>query len=307
MSLMNFEIPRELNVPFTGGPDDKLSTTRLAYLKKELRENPAVSASYIRKGVQEFLPGLSKMMDNLPAGSHLLVVPSSSNKNRIPVLLATELKKLRPDLVLINLKEKDIEVDHLSEGKLKDNYVERSTDHRHFVLSGKLRRATPVLNRVPLYLLDDSISTGDTAVMLHRELSRAGIHARGGILTAIAREQYHVRPSDLSRLHKKMLPHLPTRYSKESLQSDLFNTFAGFPRKKLLNFERSCSVGKLSGSLQNAFNYIQQVSGYLKAEKLDPTSVLQRQGEHLHKEPKLSVMQHPERLSEEKARKGPKL
>ena len=63
---MNFEIPPELNVRFTGGPDDQLSTTRLAYLKKELRENPSVNPSYIRQGVQQFLPGLRSMIDALP-------------------------------------------------------------------------------------------------------------------------------------------------------------------------------------------------------------------------------------------------
>lgn len=306
---MNFEIPKELNVSFTGGPDDKLSTTRLVYLKKELRDNPQVSAAYIRQGVKLFLPGLHKIINELPMGSHLLVMPSSSNTNRIPVLLATELKKLRPDLALINLKEKDIQADHRTEGKLKDNYVERSSDHRHFRFSDKLRGAAHQLNRAVTYILDDSISTGDTAVMLHRELGRTGIHAQGGILAAIAREKYHVRPSDLLRLYKTMLPQLPGYYPPEAFQRDLFTTFAGFPRKKLTNFERSYNQGKLSGQKENAFGYVQQVAHYLVAEKLDPTSVLHRQQKRqsIQQKPEVHPKEGLRESPSQKPKRGPKL
>ena len=40
-------------------------------------------------------------------------------------------KKQSPDLILINLKEKDIKIDRRTEGKLKDNYVERTSDLSH--------------------------------------------------------------------------------------------------------------------------------------------------------------------------------
>lgn len=104
--------------------------------------------------------------------------------------------------------------------------------------------------------------------MLHREL------ARGGILTAVARERYHVRESDLSRLYNKMQANRPTSYSEAAFQQDLFTTFAGFPRKRLTNFERAYTVGDKHYRQVVAFNYVRQVARYLVTEKLDPAHVL---------------------------------
>lgn len=293
---MNFSISKELNVHFVGGPEDDLSKLRLRYLKTELRENPSINASYIRQGVRAFLPGLQKVIDSLPPGSHLLITPSTTNKNRIPALLGTEIKKVRPDIVLINLNEKDVWVAHRSESKLKGNYSLRATDQRHFAISDKLRAAAPQLNRVPTYLLDDSISEGDTTFMLHRELGRAGIQARGGVITAVAREHYHVRESDLDRLYKKMQVDRPPGYPDATFRQDLFTVFAGFPRKRLTNFERAYNTGNDHHRKDIAFSYIQQVAGYLVAEKLDPAHVLSRRQQEA-----------PEVSLTKKLRTGPKL
>lgn len=158
---MSSKLLQELNLPFAGGPGDALSRMRLRYLKSELRDNPLVNLRFIRQGVREFLPGMQKLIDQLPEGSTLLVMPSTSQKNRIPVMLATELHKLRPDLVLNNLREKEIEIAHQTESKIKGNYLMRSTDHRHFEISSKLLAAAHRFNRSSTYILDDSISTGD--------------------------------------------------------------------------------------------------------------------------------------------------
>ncbi|SDM53817.1 hypothetical protein SAMN05421823_11558 [Catalinimonas alkaloidigena] len=274
--MTRFTLPDALNVPFQGGPDDELNTLRLRYLKKELRENPAVKAGYIRQGVQAFLPGMQKLIDRLPKGSQLLITPSASNTNRIPVLLAVAMQKQRPDLQLINLREKMVRVLHETESKVKDNYAVRAVDPRRYRIHQQLVQRASVLHQAPLYLLDDSISEGDTTMMLHRELSRAGIHAQGGILTAVARERYHVRTSDLTRLYEKLLPHCPKDYSREALAQELYQVFAGFPRKKLLNFERSCSIGSLRKHPLQAFDFLRQTATYLVAASLDPHQVVQR-------------------------------
>ncbi len=263
----------ELNLPFSGGPSDALSRMRLRYLKAELRDNPAPNLRYIRQGVREFLPGMQKIIDQLPGGSQLLVMPSTTRRNKIPVMLAQELVKLRPDLTIINLKQKDVTTAHINESKIKGNYLARSSDHRHFTISDTIRQSAAQLNRSPMYILDDSISTGDSAIMLQRELLREGIIARG-ILTAVANEKYHARPSDLKRVYEKMLPFRPNDYPVESLRQDLYATFGGFPRKKIANFEIAFSTGELKKQKEVAFNYVRQSAQYMQEQQLGPVATV---------------------------------
>lgn len=71
---------------------------------------------------------------------------------------------------------------------------------------GGIEGVVTVFMTHPIYFLDTATSEGDTTTMLHRELARVGIQARGGIITAVARGHYHVRQSDLYRIHKFYSP-----------------------------------------------------------------------------------------------------
>ena len=266
----------ELNHPFKGGPSDSLSRMRLRYLKTELKENPSPNLRYIRQGVRQFLPHLQDTIASLPKNSILIVMPSTSQVNKIPVFLAAEFKKIRPDLRLVNLKEKSIKVAHRTPSKIKGNYLGKSVDHRQFAFDDKFVASASQFNERPTYILDDSISTGDSAVTLQRQLLREGIQTKG-IVTAVANEKYHARVSDLRRTFDKLAPHLPNGYSQEELKQDMFTTFAGFPRRKIANFEIAFSTGELKKQKDVAFTYIQKTAQHMREHRLSPSHVLHHQ------------------------------
>ena len=269
---MASDILSQLKVPIRGGRPDQLSRMRLRYLKMELRDNPHVNLRFIRQGVRQFIPAMKKSIDQLPVNSTLLVMPSTSLVNQVPVMLAVEINKVRPDISLLNLKYKDVTVAHRSESKIKDDYQMRAADQRRFEFSDKLVSASTRLMDSSLYILDDSISTGDSAVTLHRELLKHDINAKG-IVTALAGASY-ASSADLQRLYRQMLPQLPSQYDKKTFQNDVFTVFAGFPRRKASTLELNFKRGKVSSGV--AFDYIKQTAKYIHAHQLSPAHVIER-------------------------------
>lgn len=297
---MASELLQSLRVPISGGKPDQLSWLRLRYLKAELRDNPNVNLRYIRAGVKQFVPAMRKAIDQLPANANLLVMPSTTRVNQVPVMLAREIAKIRPDLTLLNLRYRDVSVAHRSESKIKDDYVLRTADQRHFNFSDKFTTASPKLSERPLFILDDSISTGDSAIMLHRELLKHNIEAKG-IVTALAGASY-ATAADLQRLYKQIEPHRPAGLSEKQLQKDLVTVFGGFPRRKASAFELNIKRGKVSK--QGAFDYINRTARYLESEKLSPTHVLEKKKE-LSQQASLKPTQAVPQT--QKVRRGPKL
>ena len=102
--------------------------------------------------------------------------------------------------------------------------------------SDELRKIKDQLNRSSL-ILDDSISTGSSALTLHRQLLREGIHAQK-IITAVAGSKDHVRISDIARLYTRIEKVRPEGYSKMDLKRDCTIPLLGIPiqRSSALNW-----------------------------------------------------------------------
>ena len=227
-------------------------------------------------------------------------MPSTTRVNQVPVMLAREIAKIRPDITLLNLRYRDVSVAHRSESKIKDDYAMRANDQRHFNFSDKFTAASAKLSERPMFILDDSISTGDSTITLNRELLKNGIDAKG-IITALAGASY-ATAADLQRLYKQMAPHCPAGYGEKELQKDLVTVFGGFPRRKASTFELNIKRGKVSK--EGAFNYVDRTARYLESEKLSPAHVLQKKKELSQRAPLRQAEAVPD---VQKLRRGPKL
>lgn len=271
---MSSRLFEDYNVPFTGISGNDLARDRLRFLKRELRENPGVNKRYIQAGVREFLSPMRKIIDRIPQGTNLIVMPSTTKVNRIPFMLAREIKKLRPDLQVVNSKERLIKVNHVTESKIKDQFIDRLSDHRSFLINDAILKHQEQLNRGTL-IIDDSISTGDSAITLHRQLLQRGIYARG-IVAAVAGTKYHMRVSDVDRLYKKIKDHRPAGYSEENLKLDMYNTFVGYPDAKIKRVELGLMrKGQIYERPDLLVHYIRSTSAYLKRERLGPSDMLE--------------------------------
>ena len=274
----DFSIDPALNLPFRGGPNTKLDRARLRLIKQELIENVLISKTYVRAVAQQFLPGMRPAIAQLPENSNLIVMPSTTRVNRVPSTLAGLIKKDRPDLAIINAKEDIIQVAHRSESKIKNNYGARTYDPRRFVFNHHKLDKLAEQGR-PSFIIDDSISTGESAFVLQRQLSKEGVYAQG-VIAGVANEKYHVRSSDMRRLYEKMTQSYPSYYSLKQLQEDIHTHFGGFPRRKITNFERTVHPNVVSpgSSLarDEAYWYLHQSADYYRKQGLDPASVLER-------------------------------
>ena len=288
---------KELNTPFTGGEADKKARLLLRYLKEELKEDRP-DYRHVRASVRRFLPALKKTISALPVGSTLIVMPSTTQRNVIPRYLAEEIKKGgRQDLLLVNLKGEDIKVKHRTQSKRKDNYDERIVDPRSFTISeGLVER----LNKrtKPAFIIDDSLSTGDSAVTLQRELLKKGVDTRA-VVAALVSEPYHVRQSDLDRVQRQLAPNRPLGYSERQLREDLFTVYAGYPRKKITDFQRALSSNSLFTKDPNfAYRYLREKASYLVENKLSPVDVINL---------KRDIKQQKQLDQDPRPSKGPKL
>ncbi len=208
-SQEKFTIDPALNLPYGGGAGSKLDRARLRLLKRELKENP--DAEYIKSATREFIPAMRPTLSKIPPGSNLIIMPSTSGFNSLPADLAVHLKKERPDLQLINAKHQLIKTSHAIESKIKGDYSARAMDPRQFEFNEKKLSRLAAQNR-PSYIVDDSISTGESAIVLQRQLSKRGIYAQG-VIAAVSGEHYHTRVSDLDRVYGKLTENYPTDYS----------------------------------------------------------------------------------------------
>ena len=274
VSKDDFRVDPALNVPFGGGTgggkEGKLNRDRLRLLKQELEFNP--SASYVNAAVKEFVPGMRGELANIPRGSNLIVMPSSTGFNTVPADLANYLKEERKDLHLINAGQDIIRTAHQTESKIKQNYAARAEDPRLFEFTESKIAKLAEKGR-PSYVIDDSISTGESAFILQRQLSKRGVYAQG-IIAAVSGEK-HTYPSDMLRIYDKITQDYPRDYSPQQLQQDVYTQFAGFPRKKAADFERVITSGD-TDRRESAIHYLRQSSAYYRQEQLDPASVLER-------------------------------
>ena len=291
---------KDYNIPFAGVTGSELARDRLRFFKRELRENPAVNKRYIQAGVREFLPAIKKVIDRLPQGTNLIVMPSTSGVNRIPHMLAREIKRVRPDVELINAVVPTIEVAHALESKIKDRFIDRLDDHRSFIISDKLLEKRERLNRSSV-IVDDSISTGDSAITLQRQLLQKGIYAHS-IVAAVAGTKYHTRLSDVDRLYNKIKDHRPAGYSADQLKLDMYNTYAGYPNAKIKRVELGLvRKGQLFERPDLVVHLVRSTSAYLNRERLGPSDMLKAKQRVVP-----NVVQRKKQTKPEEG-KGPKL
>lgn len=271
LSKDDFAVDPALNVPFGGGPGTKLDRMRLRLLKEELKHNPNVA--YVKQAVREFIPGMQDALNKVPRGSNIIVMPSTTGTNTVPADIAYYLKRQRADLNLINAGQDVIQTNHDYESKVKHNYAGLAEDPRQFSFDERQVKRLAQKDR-PSFILDDSISTGETAFVLQRQLSKRGVYAQG-IIGAISGEKKHAYPSDMLRLYNKITENYPQDYPAEQLRKDIYTQFAGFPRRKETSFEKDITSGD-SQCRTEAIQYLRKSSAYYRQEQLDPTSVLER-------------------------------
>ena len=274
VSKDDFQVDPALNIPFGGGTGSgtlgNLNRDRLRLLKRELEFNP--SAAYVNDAIKEFVPGMRDELSKIPKGSNLIIMPSSTGFNKVPAELAINLKKQRKDLRLINADETIIRTTHQTESKIKQNYEARAEDPRRFQFTEPKIAKLAEQGR-PSYIVDDSISTGESAIILQRQLSKRGVHAQG-IIAAVSTEKY-TYASDMVRIYDKVTQDYSKDYAPEQIRQDVYTQFAGFPRKKAADFERSLASSN-PDKRESAIRYLRQSSAYYRQEQLDPASVLER-------------------------------
>ena len=265
---------KDYNTEFAGVTEYGLGRDRLRFLKRELRDNPGVNKRYIQAGVREFVRPMQKIIDRIPNGSTLLVMPSTSRVNRIPIMLAKEIKRVRPDIEVVNGKERIVQTGHRSESKIKNRVIDRLDDQRTFRFTPKVDQLREL--KRPLLILDDSISTGDSAIILHRELLKQGVHAQG-IVTALAGSKYHTRLSDVERLYGKVKDSRPQGYSKDELKRDMLDTFVGYPDTKIKRVELGLtrSGTQLHNRPDLIVHFVRANATYLRNQRLDPSHMLE--------------------------------
>ena len=78
----------------------------------------------------------------------------------------------------------------------------------------------------------------------------------------------------MKRVYEKIAEDYPSYYSPKQIKEDIHTQFAGFPRKKIADFERSIS-SKDSAQRNEALLYLRESSHYYRQEKIDPRSALE--------------------------------
>lgn len=81
--------------------------------------------------------------------------------------------------------------------------------------------------------------------------------------------------SDMKRVFEKITENYPASYSPEQLREDIHTQFAGFPRKKISDFEFAVR-SSVPDKREAAIHYLRQSSDYYRTEQLDPASTLAR-------------------------------
>lgn len=266
-----FYVDPALKVPFTGGPGTKLDRSRLRLIKDEIKDNPRATRSYIKTLAKQFIPGMQPIINRILPNTQLIVMPSTSRRNVVPSVLAAHIRNQRPDLVIFNANGTAIKATHREESKVKGNYLVRTEDPRKYTFDEKKIVQLKQANR-PLMIIDDSISTGESAYVLQRQLSKQGIYIQG-VVAAVSNNKYFSYASDMKRVYEKITEDYPSYYSPKQIKEDIHTQFAGFPRKKIADFERAISSADTE-LRNNALLYLRQSSAYYREEKIDPQSAL---------------------------------
>lgn len=196
-------------------------------------ETAALAAQYHERGRDVF--------DTFPERSLLFVMPSTTGENTLPLAMAARIRVDRPDIDIVNENDRVAVAIHRGVSKSKGRYDLRVDDHRTFrLIEGPRLQAirSAVHAGRPLIVVDDVISTGESAVTLAKSLSWAG--AKPAALTAaLASTTRYATPRDLERLYERLEDHpLGAGYTKDMLRRDIEAFFGPYPNWKINQFAR---------------------------------------------------------------------
>lgn len=252
----------------------------LRAFKKDLY-NRDLNPLEFKMKIRDLYNGIADKLNLLPKNAILINMPSGSGMNIIPETIFELASKSRPDLTLINSENTPfIKTISKIESKNKTRYDLRINDIKSFeVTNNEAFQLAKKSNSV--YILDDILSTGDTATLLARILKTNGIDVKG-VIVAKTNEPYLTSKRDMERIFMQMVSSQNPKFLPPSkdLQAMIIDNFAGFPRRKATSFEndlfRNQYLAKEPGL---AVSFLAKNASVYRALQIDAGSMLNQQQE----------------------------
>ncbi|NJN27767.1 MAG: phosphoribosyltransferase [Cyclobacteriaceae bacterium] len=239
----------------------------LAILKvqKEQIKNKEIPPEEVKAILYNYYQELRSKIIQLPQGSGLFVMPSTSGKNIIPLYLSALIIKDRPDITSYNTADKLVTNEAIKERKIKDNYKEKIKDPTKFKIHDQATIFNSLQKEKNVFILDDIVSTGESAITLKRQLENRGVKIEG-IVALKAQEKYLTRTSDMERLYKMILERAdPILIQSKELQQHIFDNFAGYPRRKENLFENNFQKHTILSNPEFALKFLKSGSDHHKS------------------------------------------
>lgn len=235
----DFQVGTQEKFPIISAKAVKGEMGALRFAKEELK-----TANYPYKDTKEvfelFFKGVKdKILKAIPEGAHLVLMPSTTGKNILPLLLAEAIREAKPSVSIHNKDFSQIKPLHEMEGKNKKDYISRLEDPIRFAFSptllSDLKKASG-----PKMAIDDILSSAAQYKAMELQLKNAGIPLTG-IVTLRASSMDFPKENALKQTLGKILPHVEET-KKESFKKDFTQFFAGFPTNKLYRFDQNLNV-----------------------------------------------------------------
>ena len=248
--------------PIIGKLPEKGEMAELRARKKELSQ-AGYPMSATAQLAQELYEKSKTQLSKIPDGAAVIVMGSTTGKNTIPYLLAKQLQGDKPSVTLYNTMGKYVALpSHRGEGKHKTNYQDRLTDQRSYhIYQGpeleKLKKEPKVV------ILDDVISTGESSVVLKKQLEKQGVKVQSLVAPLVASRTMSTE-RDIERLTDRLLKDKPEKLNERDFRQDIKTYFEGFPRRKLTSFETDLSR-KLKDNKALRYQLISQGADYYRS------------------------------------------
>ena len=205
----------------------------------------------------------------LPLNSVIVVVPSTSKLNVIPLYLANKIVLDNPTCKII---ADEIRTKHVIEAKKSlQNRTKNIIDFK--VKNTEL--VSSITKAKNVFICDDITSTGESLINLKTRLSEININAKGYI-NLVCGEKAYASKRDLERLYERLEPHTE---EKKELKQDIKDCFNGYLRRKMYRIEQKIKKGneisyinsiKESANNQRKFNLVQRDNGQNETLKQNP-------------------------------------
>lgn len=258
----------------------------------------------VNREVDRLYKEAKPFFDKIPPDSALVVMPSGSGKNIIPAKLADRIAQGNPEMTIYNQDNNLIRTASDLQSKTKGNYTQRIADQKSFDIFDS-KQLNDLKKEKQVFIIDDVVSSGETATILKRQLEGKGINV-SGVASAVGVNRSLTSERDLNRLHDKLKEQAPPEYSA-SLKKDIYDMFAGFPRRKLTMVEGDLNRGSQlasvlvekdqEGDVLNrkvtikplVYEYINKSAEHLRQNEIDASSIESRKALSLeNKFPNLS-------------------